>query len=334
MGGNAIKMSRRHEVSEYTKKSDEVVSILTRLFPGHRVEVTAAYGAKTSFGDCDVLLVSDNIPGDWIEKVTAAFGSREVFKSKNSPVCSFEFKEMQVDVILMPSKHFDFSLKYFSWNDLGNFIGRTAHRAGFKFGHDGMWYVMRDGTYVYQTLLVTDDFDSALTFLGYDPDRYNRGFITMEEIFWFASSSVHFQPDSFALHNRRYRDRVRDSKRASYRAFLEWMDGRTFGPMCVRSKEEWLTAAYKAFPKFHANHINAIDDYRRAQELKKKFNGNLVRGWTGLEGKSLGKLMGKIRGSFLNDTTLTDFMLKYSADTIKEWVLQEKWKMDVEEGRC
>ena len=63
----------------------------------------------------------------------------------NSNVFSFELDGHQVDLIFTEKKFYESALVYFANNDFSNLIGRIAHKHGFKYGHCGLVYVMRDG---------------------------------------------------------------------------------------------------------------------------------------------------------------------------------------------
>jgi len=143
MGGNALNFqTRRVESSaEFRTLVNEVLHILTRELSWRAVPVRW-YHTKESFGDMDILVDSDIIDPNWVDVVLEKFQPKDHFK--NGSCLSFDYKDVQVDLILAPAKEFEFSYYYFAWNDLGNFVGRTAHRLGFKFGHDGLWYVLRD----------------------------------------------------------------------------------------------------------------------------------------------------------------------------------------------
>ena len=171
MGGKALKntVTRRYNEDEYLKAFNEVSDVLMNFCD--QVALVKAYEEKDSFGDMDLVVVLSPSVTDVVKCLKEYFNPNEVVKNTN--VVSFNYKDLQVDLLVQPdSKTYDFAKNYFAFNDLGNFVGRTAHRLGFKFGHDGMWYVLRDPedpSYVVTELLVTKDFDEALTFLGFSP---------------------------------------------------------------------------------------------------------------------------------------------------------------------
>ena len=63
MGGNALKHTptRRYAKAEYETLRDEVVAQLRADLPQQQVAAIPAYRAKASFGDLDVLFVTEGI---------------------------------------------------------------------------------------------------------------------------------------------------------------------------------------------------------------------------------------------------------------------------------
>lgn len=325
MGGRALKntLTRRMTPEEFQKVGELVVEEFKRFSGGDPfakntyVSVVPSYFKKESHGDIDILYSNSLVLTtlgerltQWKRIIEEKFFCREWVK--NSEVFSFEFRfseeqkeGFQIDLISLGNatkEDFDFALKYFSFNDLGNLIGRVSHKMGLKFGHDGLQYVFRDLTnasYVVDTLEVSTDFIKTLAFLGYDPDRYLEGFETLEDIYQYAASGKFFNPEIFLLENRNYKARVRDAKRPTYTGFLAWCE-KEFGKEKGRDdvffqfpedKKFWLPRTFKWFPSFAKSYeltrIQAEKDAKR----KQKFNGKLVREWTGLDGMALGQFM-------------------------------------------
>ncbi|MNR71918.1 hypothetical protein D3C71_25970 [compost metagenome] len=342
MGGNALKntTTRRLNRPEFEATAKEVVRVLRECFPGTRVDTIPAYRAKADFGDLDVLMETEGLnAGGGGEQLQAL--ARERFyatdKYKNGNVLSFDYRAtreqtepgFQVDVIHMAATSYDFALGYFSYNDLGNLIGRTAHKAGFSFGHDGLWYVFRDGDYRFRDLLLTDQFDSALEFLGYDPRVHAQGFDTLESIFQYVAGSKYFNRDIFLLENRNNVSRTRDRKRKTYTEFLKWCDANPQLPAFSypEDKTVWLPAAFERYPQFRTAHAQAVEDLAKSRALKERFNGGLVAGISGLEGKQLGELMRRLRESFSDSEAMYQFFLTASEDQVTEYVQNEQAKM-------
>ena len=310
MGGNALKHcnTRRYERGEYLELEQQVLAKLRALFPGCRLEAIRAYRSKPSFGDMDLLLATDasfdaELAASGLltlnELLRHHFHSAEVVQ--NSNCYSFEHQQFQIDLILMPAADFEPARHYFAWNDLGNLMGRIAHKLGLKYGHDGLWCVLREDTFQFDELLVSRDIDAIAAFLGYDPVRLQAGFDTLEEMYAFAASSPFFNAEIFAFHNRNHANRVRDNKRASYNGFLQWLDGQTGLPAYPWQSfedrggrvldSEHQQRAFAHFPGFAAEHAAAMIRFDEHRQAKRIFNGEQVSAWSGLQGVELGRLM-------------------------------------------
>lgn len=128
-------------------------------------------------------------------------------------------KAMQVDLVRLDPGKMLFGAAYFSYNDACMLVGMIAHRLGLKFGHDGLWYVLRDGDHELGQFCLTDMPLKALRFLGFDADKFAQGFDTREEMFQWVIDSTFFHPDAFDPDNRNHRQRSRDAKREVYGEF-------------------------------------------------------------------------------------------------------------------
>ena len=140
MGGNALKEVRTQRLNkeDFEKCEREVILFLKEFFPDALVDSIPSYSEKKDFGDLDVMISEEGLEaGGGIPRLIE--GAKERFFSRqeksNGHVLSFEYRSsekdergFQVDIIQMPEVTFDFAKNYFSFNDLGNLIGRTAHK--------------------------------------------------------------------------------------------------------------------------------------------------------------------------------------------------------------
>lgn len=124
MGGRALKntVTRRYDRAEFEVISQELIDILKETFD--RVTMPLFYKNKETFGDADILVTSNEFP-QMREYIENTFKPNEIFHNGNC--WSFDYKELQVDIITCGPEHFDSNAMYLSYNDLGNFIGRLAH---------------------------------------------------------------------------------------------------------------------------------------------------------------------------------------------------------------
>lgn len=328
MGGNALShASVRLTKSNYEHLATDCVAKLRTLYPAARVQDIVAYRNKPDFGDLDVALDAENY--DPFE-AAKALGAEEVVR--NGPVTSIGIKVrpevadldgnlFQVDLIKLGTAEFEFSLQYYSNNDMGNLVGRIAKALGTTLRHDGLYFYHRSGDYKFREILLTQDYAKALSFLGYDPVRFAEGFESLEDIFRFVANTEFFNNEIYLLENRNYTARVRDSKRKTYCEFLKWCKVTPGLPAYLypESKSDWqlLLRIVEHFPQFEADYAQSLADLAKQQAVKEKFNGRWVSRITGLEGTALGVLMTRFKASFDSVTAMQDYILDHSLQDIE-----------------
>lgn len=322
MGGNALKTIKtvRLQKKEYFELEKQVTDNLSLIFPGHRVNTVPAYRNKESFGDMDILLESTNLPSDWVERIENTFNPQQLVK--NGPVTSFDVQQFQIDVILSPTHFYDFSLSYYSWNDLGNLIGRLAKGMGYTFGHEGFSYKLYNGDQLIDTIKLSTDFNETLLFLGLDPERHRQGFNTVEDIFNYMISSTYFRSESFLLESLNHVARVRTKKRPMYAAFLDFLDN-NHQPESERNKPLHLNRGFEAFSSFQDKYNEAEQKGIDRSIIKDKFNGELVSELTGLTQKDLGEFMKQIRSSFESKEEFERFIINGDQKDINDYIVSQ-----------
>lgn len=313
MGGNALSIpSVRLEAEPYRKLWKSVEMRLRLLYD--EVALIPAYKTKSSFGDMDVLVHGCKVHPTQVIHTLGA-----VEEHRNGNVWSLglptTFGLFQLDLIHCPKEELPFAEVYFAYNDLGNLMGRIAHKMGFKYGHDGLWYVIRDPnnpTTVIKEVMVSRDLASVFGFMGYSFDKWRAnhtsGFQTLEDVFKYVADNKWFDKDIYLLHNRNHTARVRDRKRSSYTAFLKWCED-----PAVVSQFAWgetqrqsahnafLQRAFEKWPSFAAEYSVALGRHQMKQEGAKKFNGETVMRLTGLHGKELGNFMAEFKKPWFTD---------------------------------
>jgi len=350
MGGSALSVpTRRITAQEFAGITAEIVGMLRAALPGARVAVVPSYRTKPDFGDIDILVEREAVhaaggPALLEDLARNAWFSRASFR--NGPVLSVEYRHgdepvgCQVDLITAPSAEFRFHLDYLSYNDLGNLIGRVAHRMGFSYGQAGLIYRVRDGDHVFADLPLTLTTAAALRFMGYDPGRFASGFDTLEEIFEYVASSRYFAPELYLFENRNHAARTRDRKRKNYRLFLEWLAqghtpknkacfawaDRNDESMVAVERHALLLDARRRFPEFALQLVEVERRLFAARQAKAKFNGGLVMEWTGLCGQQLGALMRRLREGFASPEAMNAWVNTQEPAAIKAWVEREASK--------
>ena len=340
MGGNALKEygSKRLPAERHAKLSKQLENALNLLLQCAGIDGQAgmipSYREKVDHGDIDVVLPS-NLRTALNDDVIGGFLAAEMGTTvwpfiTNGGVVSYgiplpEGGVFQVDLIYLPAQEVQFAVKYFSWNDVGNLIGRIAHKMGLKFGHNGLHMPLRDGNNLFDTIVVSRDFDEALTFLGFDAARWNRGFNNLEEIFDFVVANPRFATKLYLLEERNHTARVRDKKRPTYTKFLTWLaehPEKDSGFEWPQDKEEWLGDIFDAFVGVREQWLEAHSKLQKRQQVRRKYNGLLVATFTGLQSKALGFFMREFRSQFKDEEAFEHWALSSTPEEIQRRVEQ------------
>lgn len=333
MGGNALKncVTRRYEADEYHSLEREVYSKLIDCFPDSVFNTIKAYNNKSSFGDMDILICHGDgtIGTEIISQIEKYFNPKEILTNHN--VLSFEYKEFQIDLINCKAQEYHSSFQYFSYNDLGNLVGRLAHSMGLKLGHDGLSYNWRVDTYQFKNEIISTDWKVICNVLGLDYEQYCKGFDELEDIFKFVVASPIFHADIYHLENRNNYARTRDKKRKIYTEFLEWIKNYKHTPEqqarrnYIKSdnykKDQWLPYLFLEIPNFEETYNRVQKEWQEETDYKTKFNGDIVKGLTKLDNKELGMFMKYINIVF-DKNTLKHFILKANEQEIENFIMQ------------
>ena len=311
MGGNALKATntRRYEKTEYFELATAIETKLLHFFPEIAdIGVIKAYSEKSSFGDMDILYSTSHDTKLSVEKLKNLFSPNQLIV--NGDVISFDVNELQIDLIHSNQNVYEYARKYFSFNDLGNLVGKLFHKFGLKHGHKGLTLPLRDGANEFAEIQVSVDHDTALRFVGLSPNRFNAGFDNLDQIFEFVSGSPFYNPDFYKLENLNHIAKIRDKKRATYNEFLKF--GETYtGPRFTdfsRDKTVYLEKVFAIFPHAQIEFKKANEKYAAKKFLKTKFNGELVSSLTGFTGKQLGACMQHLKKQFMFSDEMLMFL--------------------------
>lgn len=346
MGGNATKLHNpeRLKTKEAYEIGDFYAAYLRILCREVDVKALAspivAYSNKETCGDIDIVVSKELLKLMSIEEIVKRISSIEGFDEpfpiiKNSDTFSIahwldveKTKCFQVDLIFVPESSYHFAEGYFAYNDLGNLVGRVAHKMGLKFGHDGLWYPFRgDENYLFKEILITNSFPRAMSILGFDIDEWNQGFDDITDIFEYVCKSDYFNRDLYPLEHRSHKARIRDRKRPTYTSFLKYLDDNPDIPNRLENypedKDEWLTTLFGKFPEFEEEYRVCEFNLEKSRIVKNKFNGADYTNLTGLEGKELGMFIREFRKhmGFTHDSDYKDYLYDNSKEHISQAVL-------------
>jgi hypothetical protein len=299
LGGKALQNLGVVRLNKFEYR-ELTADIKARIYPliDANLELIKSYEAKETFGDADFLISQNYLPSRWIEVLKAEFNSRGSVSNGN--VVSMEINNFQVDFICTPREEMEWASTYFAYNDLGNLMGRIAHKMGFKYRHTGLVKVFRDEDRIIAEVPVRASPEDVFDFLGYDFKKWQQGFHFLEDIFEFTANNQYFDPDIYLLNNRNHVSRVRDAKRATYTGFLEWCKGKKgtydwkFFPKEI-SHKIFLNKAFERWPGFASRYALEVATHDNVKVEREFFNGRLVMEWTGFTGQDLGILMAHVR---------------------------------------
>ena len=303
-GGLALKNThtRRYERAEFDVISVELIDILKKDFK--RVAMPLFYKNKKSFGDADLIVSMEGYNGNVRDYITTTFKPNEIFHNGNC--YSFDYKELQVDVITLAPEDFDSNEMYLSYNDLGNFIGRIAQGFGLKYGQEGLWYEHYYKGMNIGRIPISKDYRDIYKFLGLSYERWEAGFDELEDIFEYIATCKFFNWEMFQLAKLNKINRERNLKRKSYMSFLDWMDKNVADANHLYqfdlAQEEYNKMIGEAFPDADLElEIRRLEyEYCKSLYIKAKFNGGEVMRKYGFKDKELGDVLNGFK-IFLNN---------------------------------
>lgn len=349
MGGNALKTFQENKTIKLRRMTGERYLELVKeieqklsLYLYGKIVTIPAYRGKDDFGDLDILIEIASLRP--VEQATVHAAIREAFnpvcviQQKNSRVISFSYSSFQIDAILSPPEEFDFALSYYSWNDLGNLMGRVADAMGFKFGFDGLWKIKyeKERTVLVSKTLVTRDIAEAFDFLGFDYSRFLRGFHSLTDLFYFVASSKYFSGRIYSLATRNAKARVRDEKRKTYMAFLNWIEEESEACNPLLREYEFPSDAHEVFYheaclrwqdlKFNVD--TAETKFLTASLVKAKFNGKIIKELLNIDGKQLGIFLGYLENIGAFNDAFDQWVIHDSTTPamIQNWI-QKEWSI-------
>jgi len=217
------------------------------------------------------------------------------------------------------SEDYDSNYHYLAFNDLGNYIGRIAHRLGLKYGQEGLWYNHYLKGQNLGRVMVSKDYREIFKFLDLDYDRWLEGFDELEDTFKFALTSKYFDSNMFQLDSLNRINRERNLKRASYMSFLDWINTNHPEVEGEELESNLIKTVNAKFPdaNFTLN-IKEIE-YREAKKafIHAKFNGSMVMTKYGLKGKAIGDALNSFNRYIEKDGfSFDDYILSETQENI------------------
>lgn len=332
MGGKALNKygvnTDRKNTEEFHRIGREVQERFKTDFQfPTETEIVTCYHQKADHGDLDLLIKIDaafhNAGIDLREYIKGAFNPQAIHN--NGGVHSFDYQNFQVDFIPVSESKWETAKVYYSYDPLGNIMGKTFHKFGLSYGWDGLFYKFRNfNGRNSQNILLTNDAKKIFHFGGYNYERYLQGFETLEDILKFAIDCKYFDMEIFQMDNLKSIDRKRNRKRGSYHIFLKYLKDNDINIRYSfdKNKNNYLNWIDSSFPE--GKLLEKLGELQRKDSedkiLSQKFNGDIVMSWLpNLMGKELGQAIGDFKKSFEeNDEDYREFILNASYNDIHE----------------
>jgi hypothetical protein len=318
MGGRALALvTRRYNKDEFYKLADELIPEIELLF-NTEVHLIGTYREKETFGDMDLLVKYEGERPNFKEKVLNRFSIKMDFN--NNGVYSFDYKELQIDLIATKAENWEIAKVFFGMSDLGNFMGKLYHKFGLKYGFDGLVYPYRIDGKKMANIKVSKDPDKIFSFLGLSFDEWCQGFDTIEDVFAYVTKSKYFDPEAFSFKNLNAINKRRNKKRDNYNYFIKWLDEYNVKPNSSWKFEEDKTKYWEMIDEYFPGFIKEIKKAQYEEEkrlkAKEKFNGWILINDYNLSPKECGLVIAKFKERFNNNQEYIDYIFNSTEDTI------------------
>jgi len=261
MGGKALSIKT---VRKDTNELYHIFNDIKKYLYEYDIFMTKFYRNKKDHGDLDVLVKTYNI--DKIIEIANNIKHNEI--NINGNTITFDYNNFQIDFICINDSIWNISKVFFSYDPVGNLLGKIAHGFGLKFGFNGLTY-KSVGKRSIKVITLSKDPYIIFDFLGYNFDEFRKGFDDLNDIFNFVINGKFYDKDLFAPNNLKNYDRKRSLKRESFRKFLEFSKN-------TKSKYNFNDSDYidyinNKFSGFKKNVILHVEKEKFMVENNKKF---------------------------------------------------------------
>lgn len=315
---------KRINKDEYDKVSSLIISELLQ-YGYAAAQCPKVISSKFDHGDVDILVNVGNG-----EKPLLNFVKEKFYATphKNGNIISFPYDGIQIDLIGVGATNYEVAHYYFSY-ELGLGLGVISDKLGLKLGWDGLALKYPLNlispelpAHEYFEIALTKDASEFFDILGVSKEKVDSGFATREDFFNWLADSKYFDPKIFNLDELNHRNKARNRKRATYNALVKYF--KTMSEAKPRpTKEEVRSAMIERFPHAQAKIEEKSRQIMENKERAAKFNGNIVRELTGLEGAALGSFIKDFKAHYSVYMTFE----VYLDDRTKEMVIADIRKM-------
>ena len=216
---------------------------------------------------------------------------------------SFTQENKHITVLFETAETFESTLFYHSYSGLNYLVSKVFQLFGIIFNEQGLIYTLKsEYNMEYRDVILTRFPKQIYSFLNYDFSRWEKGFDTKEDLFSFVVSTPYFNSFFF------------DDYISLEKELLTWVkkNPKTNYPL----KEDKSLYLYKIHN--HFIRVNLFGEMMRyaleidkKEQRFKKFNAELIKQWTELDNKELGKIIRDFKQYAIN--TLYPYEIKHGS---------------------
>lgn len=298
MGGNALEKygikTKRLSTTDFLKIANFFKNKIQNDL-NVDTHIVKYYRNKKSHGDLDLLIKLDNI--NYIEEyININFNPTTINNVKNSNVYSFDYKNFQIDFIIIYPIDWEVSKTFYDFDPSGDLMIKSAIKMGVKYDPKGLKFKINYNNKT-NTITLTKNNKKIFQFLGFDYNKFIKGFDNIEEIFEWTKESEFFDVNFYLNINSR------NKKRKTYQQFLKYIKNNKIDKTYNLKKNFLLKRMDEYFPnskiRQELNKLKQKDNEKK--EIANKFNGNIIMNkYKWLRGEELGNIIKNFKSIFDN----------------------------------
>lgn len=220
----------------------KLLELLHERFPLIRVSALRACADKADFSSLELVMGvgPDNAAFDSVKATLLALLCTGQSATAGARLY-LEHGEYQVEVQFVEPAHFDMTVDYLAYQELGRLVSKFVHVQGLSLSGRGLLYRVRDGERMVADIELATSWSHALALLGYDHARWSQGFKSLFDVFEFITSSPLFLAKCFAI-----KPSEPGSRQALRFVFADWLEHEVL-PAPVDDPLQWLFARVPGF---------------------------------------------------------------------------------------
>lgn len=316
MGGNVFKdnlrINSKQEFYEVYGKQHKLLAENIAEF----IELPREIDSKTDFGDMDLV-----VDIDFLNKYKAIIEEAGYPFSRNGIVLSYQTPEKyQIDLIGIDKCKLNYALRYFSFGDHGNILGRLLKfQFQLKHGFNGLSYEFKTDSPNYQRLVeLSYVYDDVLDLLKLDKYKFISGFETEEELFDWIYESPCMNTTIYAFDKLKTSDAKRDKKRKFYCRWLDYLKTKPKKEYVLPEEEKKLILDTE-YPKLGIALLVYKNEYKKLVDYRNKFNRHIVKDLLKIDNEEFGNFMRSFKATYSQSD-----INNLTADEVKELILNHK----------